>query len=82
MIDAKRRDLVKTGLNPDQLNLIKKLKEMSKNAKKAPWHHGGNLGKDGKTTYKLGAPEENLIILMRNSIDDLIEIIETLEKTK
>lgn len=67
-------------LNPDQKALIQNLKRLSKQAKKAPWHQGGAPGRDGKQVYKLAKPEEDLIILMRNSVDELINIIEELSK--
>lgn len=63
-------------MNQEQKDMISKLKKLSKNAKKAPWHHGGNPSKDGKTTYKLARPEEDLIIMMRNHIDELIKMVE------
>lgn len=63
-------------LTPDQQQMIQNLKRLSQNAKKAPWHHGGNPSRDGKQVYKLARPEEDLIILMRNSVDELIRIIE------
>ena len=67
-------------LTPDQIQMIQNLKQRSRLAKKAPWHHGGNPGRDGKQIYKLGRAEEDLIILMRNSVDELISIIERLTK--
>lgn len=60
----------------DQKQMIQNLKRLSQNAKKAPWHQGGNVGKDGKQIYKLSRPEEDLIIMMRNSVDEMIKIIE------
>ena len=48
-------------LTPDQIQMIQNLKQRSRLAKKAPWHHGGNPGRDGKQIYKLARPEEELI---------------------
>ena len=69
-------------LTNDQKQMIQNLKRLSQNAKKAPWHQGGNVGRDGKQVYKLAKPEEDLIIMMRNSVDELITIIEKLTKGK
>lgn len=63
-------------LTSDQRQIIQNLKRLSQNAKKAPWHHGGHPDRNGKQVYKLARPEEDLIILMRNSVDELIKIIE------
>lgn len=63
-------------LTNEQIQMIQNLKRLSKQAKKAPWHHGGNPGRGGKQIYKLDKAEEDLIILMRNSVDELIKIIE------
>lgn len=63
-------------MNQEQKDMLSKLKKLSKNARKAPWHHGGNPSKDGKTVYRLARPEEDLIIMMRNSIDELIKMVE------
>lgn len=63
-------------LTSDQRQMIQNLKRLSQNARKAPWHQGGHPGRDGKQVYKLAKPEEDLIILMRNSVDELIKIIE------
>lgn len=69
-------------LTDDQKQMIQNLKRLSQNAKKAPWHQGGHPGRDDKQVYKLAKPEEDLIILMRNSVDELITIIEKLTKGK
>ena len=63
-------------LTADQRAMIQNLKRLSKSAKKAPWHLGGHPSRDGKQVYKVAKPEEDLIILMRNSVDELIKIIE------
>ena len=69
-------------LTDDQKQMIQNLKRLSQNAKKTPWHLGGNPGRDGKQIYKLTNPEEDLIIMMRNSVDEMITIIENLTKGK
>lgn len=61
--------------------MIEQLKELDKEAKKAPWGFGGKLNKkEGFTLYRLRLPEEKLIITMRNHISELIKIIEQFEK--
>lgn len=67
-------------ITADQRQMIQNLKRLSQNAKKAPWHLGGHPGRDGKQVYKLARSEEELIILMRNSVDELIKIIEQQEE--
>lgn len=67
-------------LTSDQRQMIQNLKRLSQNARKAPWYQGGNVGRDGKRVYKVAKPEEDLIILMRNSVDELIKIIEQQEE--
>ena len=67
-------------LTSDQRQMIQNLKRLSQNAKKAPWYLGGHPGRDGKQMYKVARPEEDLIILMRNSMDELIKIIEKQEE--
>lgn len=68
------------ALSDTQRDLIQNLKTKSKAAKAAPWHHGGTPSRDGKQVYRMGRAEEDLVILMRNSIDELVSIIETLNK--
>lgn len=61
--------------------MIEQLKQLDREAKKAPWGFGGTLNKKGGfTTYRLKLPEEKLIITMRNHISELIKIIEQFEK--
>lgn len=69
-------------LTPEQREMIQKLRSMDAAAKAPPWHYGGAPGRDGKTIYKMAPAEENLVILMRNSIGELLDIIDTLEKEK
>ncbi len=59
--------------------LISKLKTLNAKATKAPWYPQGAKTK-GKTIYKVGVEDEELICAMRNHIDDLIVIIERMEK--
>lgn len=63
-------------LTQEQLTIINRLRTLSKNAKKGPWHKGGTVNKKtGKTVYVLGPAEEDLIIEMRNNIEWLLESI-------
>lgn len=64
-------------LSPEQRQLIETLKLLDKEAKKAPWYPQGSKAKD-KTIYKVGPAEEKLICALRNSIGELIQIIEKL----
>lgn len=59
--------------------LIDRLKKLDSEAKKAPWYPQGAKVKD-KAIYKVGPAEEALICALRNSIGDLIKIIERQEK--
>lgn len=69
------------SLSKKQREMIEQLKQLDREAKKAPWGFGGTLNKKGGfTTYRLKLPEEKLIITMRNHIGELIQIIEDLEK--
>ena len=64
-------------MNQEQKDMIIKLKKLSKNARKAPWGYGGQPRKDGEyAVYRLHKPEEDLIIAMRNHIDELIKMVE------
>ena len=64
-------------MNQEQKDMIVKLKKLSKNARKAPWGYGGQPRASGEySVYRLHKPEEDLIIIMRNHIDELIAIIE------
>ena len=64
-------------MNQEQKDMIIKLKKLSKNARKAPWGYGGQPRKDGEyVVYRLHKPEEDLIIAMRNHIDELIKMVE------
>ena len=64
-------------MNKEQKDMIVKLKKLSKAARKAPWGYGGQPRKDGEyTAYRLHKPEEDLIIAMRNYIDELIKMVE------
>lgn len=64
-------------MNQDQKDMLAKLKKLSKNARKAPWGYGGQPRASGEySVYRLHKPEEDLIIAMRNHIDELIAIIE------
>lgn len=65
------------ALTPEQRATITKLKALSKAARKAPWDYGGQPRKDGAyAVYRLHKPEEDLIIAMRNHIDELIKMVE------
>ena len=64
-------------MNQEQKEILTKLKKLSKNARKAPWSYGGQPRKDGEyAVYRLHKPKEDLIIAMRNHIDELIQMIE------
>lgn len=64
-------------LTIEQKQMITKIKTLSKAARKAPWGYGGQPRALGDySVYRLHKPEEDLIIAMRNHIDELIAIIE------
>lgn len=76
-------DGLASKLQTDEIALVKELKLASKNARKAPWGQGEMRKEDHKgsyTVYKVRRNEEELIIKMRNNIDELISIIERLSK--
>ena len=65
------------SLTSEQRVMIQKIKTLSKAARKAPWGYGGQPRASGEySVYRLHKPEEDLIIAMRNHIDELIAIIE------
>lgn len=59
-------------ITPDK---IRRLRDLDKRAKKAPWYSQG-AGPRGKRVYRLGEAEEDLIIEMRNSISELLDLAE------
>lgn len=66
-------------ITAEEKQLIETLKLLDAQAKKGPWYPQGAKVKD-KAIYKVGPAEEKLICALRNSIGDLIKIIERQEK--
>lgn len=72
-----------SNLTLDEKKMIRELKTLNKSARKAPWGFGEIRKQDARgvyTIYKVRPAEEELIVKMRNSIDELLAIIE--RKTK
>jgi hypothetical protein len=53
--------------------IITELRQLNSLARKGPWYPQGARSK-GKAVYRIGEPEERLIIAMRNNIERLLDL--------